>query len=50
VVPKKFHKWIHIFGKKTSEWMLTRKLWNHTIDAKEEKGVSVVKRRKRGDA
>ena len=32
----KFHKWIHVFGKKTSEWMPTRKLWDHAIDMKEE--------------
>ena len=25
-VPEKFHKWIHIFGKKASEQMSTRKL------------------------
>jgi len=34
LVPKRFHKWIHIFGKKTSERMPTRKLLNHTIDMK----------------
>jgi len=26
LVPGKFHKWIHIFGKKVSEQMSTRKL------------------------
>jgi len=26
LVPEKFHKWIHIFGKKTSEQVPTRKL------------------------
>ena len=36
MVPEKFHKWIQIFGKKTSKWMPTRKLWDHTIDTKEE--------------
>jgi len=25
LVPKHFHKWIQIFGKKASKWMLTRK-------------------------
>jgi len=35
LVPEKFYKWIHIFRKKTSKWMLTRKLWNHMIDVKE---------------
>ena len=34
LVPKRFHKWIHIFDKKTSERMPTRKLLNHTIDMK----------------
>ena len=36
LVPEKFHKWMHIFGKKTSEWMPTRKLWDHTINMKNE--------------
>ena len=27
-------KQIHIFGKKASKRMLTRKLWNHAIDMK----------------
>ena len=35
LVPERFHKWIHIFSKKASEWMPTRKLWNHAIDTKE---------------
>ena len=26
LVPEKFHKWIYIFGKKTSKQMLMRKL------------------------
>ena len=26
LVPKHFHKWIHVFGKKASERMLTKKL------------------------
>ena len=34
LVLKKFHKWIHVFGKKASEWMSTRKLWDHAIDIK----------------
>ena len=36
MVPKKFHKWIHVFSKKTSEWIPIRKLWNHAIDTKKE--------------
>jgi len=35
LVPEKFHKWIKVFGKKQSERMLTRKVWNHAIDVKE---------------
>ena len=35
LVPKKFHKWIKVFGKKQLERMPTRKLWNHTIDVRE---------------
>ena len=35
LVPEKFHKWIKVFGKKQLERMLTRKIWNHTIDMKE---------------
>ena len=36
LVPEKFHEWIKMFGKKQSERMLTRKLWDHVIDVKEE--------------
>jgi len=35
LVPEKFHKWIKVFGKKQSERMSTRKLWNHVIEVKE---------------
>ena len=35
LVPEKFHEWIKVFGKKQSERMPTRKLWNHAIDVKE---------------
>ena len=35
LVPEKFYKWIYIFGKKISEQIPTRKLWNHTINTKE---------------
>jgi len=34
-VPEKFYRWIKVFGKKQSERMSTRKLWDHTIDVKE---------------
>ena len=36
LVPEKFHKWIKVFGKKQSEQMPTRKVWNHAIEMKEE--------------
>ena len=36
LVPKHFHKQIQVFGKKTSEWMPIRKLWDHAIDMKKE--------------
>ena len=26
LVPERFHKWIHVFGKKVSERILTRRL------------------------
>ena len=35
LVPERFHRWIKVFGKKQSERMLTRKLWDHAIDVKE---------------
>jgi len=35
IVPEKFHPWIKIFGKKQSERMPTRKVWDHAIEVKE---------------
>jgi len=35
LVPEKFHRWIKVFGKKQSERIPTRKLWDHVIDVKE---------------
>ena len=35
LVPEKFHRWIKVFGKKQSERMPTRKLWDHAIEVKE---------------
>ena len=35
LVPEKFHWWIKVFGKKQSERMPIRKLWDHAIDIKE---------------
>ena len=34
LVPEKFHKWIKVFGKKQSERMLMRKVWDHVIEVK----------------
>jgi len=36
LVPEIFHKWIQVFGKKASERMLIKKLWDHTIKTKKE--------------
>jgi len=35
LVPEKFHKWIKVFGKKQSERMPTRKVWDYVIEVKE---------------
>ena len=35
MVSEKFHLWIKVFGKKQSERMLTRKVWDHVIEVKE---------------
>ena len=34
LVPDKFHKYIKVFGKKQSERIPTRKVWDHAIDVK----------------
>ena len=36
LVLEKLHKWIYVFGKKASERIPTRKLWDHAIDIKKE--------------
>jgi len=36
MVPQRFHKWLKVFKKTESERMLTRKLWDHTINLKED--------------
>jgi len=35
MVLEKYYQWIKMFGKKQSERMLMRKVWDHTIDVKE---------------
>jgi len=37
MVPKRFHKWLKVFGKVESERMLVRKVWDHAIDLKVSK-------------
>jgi len=34
LVLEKFHQWIKVFGKKQSERMLMRKVWDHVIEVK----------------
>ena len=36
MVPKQFHQWLKVFGKVKSERMPVRKVWDHTIDMKED--------------
>ena len=36
MVPKRFHKWLKVFGKQESERMPVRKIWDHAIDLQEE--------------
>ena len=32
MVPKRYHKWLKVFGKLELERMPVRKVWDHTID------------------
>jgi len=36
MVPRRFHRWMKVFGKVESERMLVRKVWDHAIDLREE--------------
>ena len=36
MIPKKFHRWLKVFGKVESERMPVRKVWDHAIDLKED--------------
>ena len=36
MVPKQFHWWLKVFGKVESERMPVKKVWDHTIDVKED--------------
>jgi len=35
MVPKRFHKWLKVFGKVKSERMLVRKVWDHAINLRD---------------
>ena len=36
MVPKRFYKWLKVFGKVESERMLVRKVWDHTINLNDD--------------
>jgi len=36
MVPKRFHRWLKVFGKVESKRMPVRKVWDHAIDVKED--------------
>ena len=36
MVPRRFHRWMEVFGKVESERMPVRKVWDHAIDLREE--------------
>jgi len=36
MVPKRFHKWLKVFGKQESERILVRKTWDYAINLQEE--------------
>jgi len=48
LVPEKYHQWIKVFGKKQSERITTRKLWDHAIEVKEGKGLPIGEGEKGG--
>jgi len=43
MVPKRFHRWLKVFGKVESERMPVRKVWDHAIDVKENFKLSKAK-------
>jgi len=43
MVPKKFHRWLKVFGKVESERMPVRKVWDHVIDLKKDFNASKAK-------
>jgi len=36
MVPKRFHRWLKVFGKQELEQMPVCKTWDHAIDLQEE--------------
>jgi len=36
MVPKRFHRWLKVFGKQHLERILVQKPWNHAIDFQEK--------------
>jgi len=54
LVSEGFYKWIHVFGKKASERMPMRKVWNHMIEIKKgfvskKEKLYLLSRRERGE-
>jgi len=54
LVPKQFHKWIKVFGKKVSERIPMRKIWDHAIELKDrfvlrKEKVCLLLREERGE-
>jgi len=43
MVPKRFHKWLKVFGKVESERMPVRKVWDHMIDLNDDFKASKAK-------
>ena len=43
MVPKRFHKWLKVFGKVESERMLIRKIWDYVIDLNDNFKASKVR-------
>ena len=43
MVPKRFHRWLKVFGKVESERMPVRKVWDHAIDLSDDFKASKVR-------
>jgi len=43
MVPKRFYQWLKVFGKMESKRITVRKVWDHTIDLKEDFKASKAK-------